>query len=71
MDFFKDIIKKNKILGNANLISDKNSFHIAFGIDANFTIGTGVLIYRILQHNDDNMVFHIFTDSFYDEDISR
>ncbi|WP_376744573.1 glycosyltransferase [Megamonas funiformis] len=44
---------------------------MAFGIDANFTIGTGVLIYRILQHNDDNMVFHIFTDSFYDEDISR
>ena len=71
MNFFKDIILKKQILGNENLISDKNSFHIAFGIDANFTIGTGVLIYSILQHNKANMVFHIFTDSIYDDDISR
>lgn len=71
MDFFKDIIQKKQILGNENLISDKNSLHIAFGIDANFTIGTGVLIYSILQHNKANMVFHIFTNSIYDDDISR
>lgn len=71
MNFFKDIILKKQILGNENLISDKNSFHIAFGIDANFTIGTGVLIYSILQHNKANMVFHIFTDSIYYDDISR
>lgn len=71
MDFFKNIILKKEILGNNKLIEDTTSIHIAFGIDANFTIGTGVLIYRILQHNDDNMVFHIFTDSIYDEDISR
>lgn len=71
MDFFKDIIFKKQILGNENLISDKNSFHFAFGIDSNFTIGTGVLIYSILEHNNANMVFHIFTDSIYDDDISR
>lgn len=71
MDFFKNIILKKEILGNNKLIEDTTSIHIAFGIDANFTIGTGVLIYSILQHNNNNIVFHIFTDSIYPEDISR
>lgn len=71
MDFFKNIILKKETLGNNKLIEDTTSIHIAFGIDANFTIGTGVLIYSILQHNNNNMVFHIFTDSIYPEDISR
>ena len=71
MNFFENIILKKQILGNQNLLYDKNSKHIAFGIDANFTIGTGVLIYSILQHNKGNMVFHILTDGIYDEDIQR
>lgn len=71
MDFFENIILKKQILGNQKLLSDKTSKHIAFGIDANFTIGTGVLIYSILQHNKSGMVFHIFTDSIYDKDIQR
>lgn len=71
MDFFKNIILKKETLGNNKLIEDTTSIHIAFGIDANFTIGTGVLIYSILQHNNNNIVFHIFTDSIYPEDISR
>lgn len=71
MDFFKNIILKKEILGNNKIIEDTSSLHFAFGIDANFTIGTGVLIYSILQHNNNNMVFHIFTDSIYPEDISR
>lgn len=71
MDFFKNIILKKEIFGNNKLIEDTTSLHIAFGIDANFTIGTGVLIYSILQHNNNNMVFHIFTDSIYPEDVSR
>ena len=71
MDFFKNIILKKETLGNNKLIEDTTSIHIAFGIDANFTIGTGVLIYSILQHNNNNMVFHIFTDSIYPEDVSR
>ena len=71
MDFFENIILKKQFLGNQNLLYDKNSKHIAFGIDANFTIGTGVLIYSILQHNKGSIVFHIFTDNIYDEDINR
>lgn len=71
MDFFKNIILKKEILGNNKLIENTTSLHVAFGIDANFTIGTGVLIYSILQHNNNNMVFHIFTDSIYPEDVSR
>lgn len=71
MNFFKNIILKKEILGNNKIIEDTSSLHFAFGIDANFTIGTGVLIYSILQHNNNNMVFHIFTDSIYPEDISR
>lgn len=71
MDFFENIILKKQILGNQKLLRDKVSKHIAFGIDANFTIGTGVLIYSILQHNKGNMVFHILTDGIYDEDIQR
>lgn len=71
MNFFENIILKKQILGNKKLLTDKNSKHIAFGIDANFTIGTGVLIYSILQHNKDNMVFHIFTDDMCIEDIQR
>ena len=60
MDFFKNIILKKETLGNNKLIEDTTSIHIAFGIDANFTIGTGVLIYSILQHNNNNIVFNIF-----------
>lgn len=71
MDFFENIILNKQILGNKDLINKKNSLHIAFGIDANFTIGTGVLIYSILQHNTENIIFHIFTDSIYKDDILR
>lgn len=71
MDFFKNIILKKDVLGNAALIEQPGSLHIAFGIDANFTIGTGALIYSILQHNKANFVFHIFTDNIYREDILR
>ena len=38
MDFFKNIILKKEIFGNNKLIEDTTSLHIAFGIDANFTI---------------------------------
>ena len=71
MDFFKNIILKKDVLGNAALIEQPGSLHIAFGIDANFTIGTGVLIYSILQHNTADFVFHIFTDNIYNSDIAR
>lgn len=71
MKFFDNIILNKQTLGNEQLIGQKNSLHIAFGIDANFTMGTGVLIYSILQHNNDNFIFHIFTDSIYENDISR
>lgn len=71
MEFFKNIILKKQLLGNTSLIDNKDVLHIAFGIDANFTIGTGVLIYSILQHNKSNMIFHIFSDDIHDDDISR
>ena len=71
MDFFQNIVLKKTALGNNNLITEPSTMHIAFGIDANFTIGTGVLIYSILQHNSKNMVFHIFTDNMYADDIAR
>ena len=71
MNFFDNIILKKNILGNASLIESHTSFHIAFGIDANFTIGTGVLIYSMLEHNSSNIVCHIFSDKIYETDISR
>ena len=71
MDFFKNIILKKDVLGNASLIEQPGSLHIAFGIDANFTLGTGVLIYSILNKNNNNFIFHIFTDSIYEKDTRR
>ena len=71
MNFFDNIILKRDILGNNSLIENRMSFHIAFGIDANFTMGTGVLISSILKYNTDNFVFHIFTDSIHNDDIFR
>ena len=71
MEFFQNIILKQHSFGNNTILNDKNTFHIAFGIDANFTIGTGVLIYSILQQTNHNIIFHIFTDTIYDNDIER
>ena len=71
MNFFQNIVLKKTTLGNNNLIAEPSTMHIAFGIDANFTIGTGVLIYSILQHNSNKMVFHIFTDNMYTNDLAR
>ena len=59
MEFFQNIILKQHSFGNNTILNDKNTFHIAFGIDANFTIGTGVLIYSILQQTNHNIIFHI------------
>ena len=69
MEFLKNIILKKTILGNLTLLNNASTFHIAFGIDNNFTIGTGVLIYSILQQTKHNIAFHIFTDNISDEDI--
>ena len=71
MEFFQNIILKQHSFGNNTILNDKNTFHVAFGIDANFTIGTGVLIYSILQQTNHNIIFHIFTDTIYDNDIER
>lgn len=71
MDFFQNIILKQNSFGNNTILNKNDTFHIAFGIDANFTIGTGVLIYSILQQTNHNIVFHVFTDTIYNDDITR
>lgn len=70
MQFFKNIILNEQTIGDINSLT-KNPIHLAFGIDANFTIGAGVLIYSILQHTKRTIVCHIFTDTIKEEDINR
>lgn len=69
MKILKNIILKKIVFGNEVLLNNASTFHIAFGIDNNFIIGTGVLIYSILQQTKHNISFHIFTDSISDDDI--
>ena len=73
MNFFKSIILKTEILNNHHKFEETNAdLNIAFGIDANFARGMGVLIDSICTNNsDEKIVFHIFTDGINQNDTKR
>lgn len=49
--------------------ANENAFNVAYGIDKNFLFGCGVSIASVLLSNPSyRFVFHVFTDSFSDED---
>ena len=51
---------------------DKPMMHIAFNIDINFFMPTGVTITSILENNKDmNFTFHIFTDEADEKDLQK
>ncbi|MDQ0203454.1 glycosyltransferase family 8 protein [Pectinatus haikarae] len=69
MDFFSNIIKAKKNI--ANDVSIRTGMNIAFGIDAEFALGMGVLMTSIVKNNPGtNIVFHIFTDKLNSADIN-
>lgn len=71
MNSLENIIIKREFIGNEN-VNTENVFHIAFGIDCNFTLGMGVLITSILLNNrEKKFCFHVFTDNMEAEDIRK
>lgn len=71
MNFFHNIVKEKIIIGKSSNIHNTNALNIAFGIDENFVIGMGVLMYSMLKHSNKTLVFHIFTDNILPCDIDR
>lgn len=52
--------------------ADKDMMHIAFNIDSNFFMPTGVTITSVLENNPDlNFTFHIFADSVNNDDLEK
>ncbi|WP_196603090.1 glycosyltransferase family 8 protein [Pectinatus frisingensis] len=70
MNFFTDMIKAKKNIANKIDLSD--SMNIAFGIDAHFALGMGVLMSSIIKNNPSaTIAFHVFTDRLISDDISH
>ncbi|WP_196607032.1 glycosyltransferase [Pectinatus frisingensis] len=70
MNFFTDMIKAKKNIANKIDLSD--SMNIAFGIDAHFALGMGVLMSSIIKNNPSaTIAFHVFTDKLISDDISH
>ncbi len=68
----ENMIYRRILLGGENVIYHKEALHFAFGIDKNFVIGLGVLIYSIIYHNPERKLsFHICTDGINEKDVSR
>ncbi|MFS1539749.1 MAG: glycosyltransferase [Candidatus Phlomobacter fragariae] len=58
-------------LGDKKLSYSDDVFNIAYGVDKNFLLGTGVSITSIIVNNKDiDFHFHVFTDFFDDEQES-
>ena len=72
MEFFNNIITERKVI-QKNFDGDhKKIIHIAFGIDANFALGMGVLMTSIILNNKNKQIcFHVFTDALYQEDLDK
>ncbi len=73
----ENMLKLNKLvtkvinLGDKELNYSDNIFNVAYGIDKNFLLGSGVSITSILINNKDiDFHFHIFTDFFDDKQKS-
>ena len=72
MSGLDNIIFKRETLVKQPLTVAKDTIHIAFGIDENFVMGMGVLMYSILLHNPGKkLVFHVFTDNIVEADQNR
>lgn len=72
MDMFKDIVTNTVILTPQNFATYEADLHIAFGIDANFVRGMGVLINSISAANaNEKIMYHIFNDGMNAEDLRR
>lgn len=55
-----------------NNVENKEIFHVAFNIDANFFMPTGVTITSILENNKEmSVAFHIFADNAKSEDVEN
>lgn len=67
----EETIKKNISFTSADF-SDKNAFHIAYGIDRNFLLGCGVSIASVLITNPNrNFHFHVFIDEINDMETDK
>lgn len=67
----KEVIRS---INDYNFLSDPDvkAFNIAYGIDKNFLFGCGISIASILLNNQDKeLTFHIFTDFITDEDNQK
>ncbi len=55
-----------------NQIDEKSALHIAYGVDANFGFPLGVSISSVVLNNQNlPIVFHIFTDGLFSDDMRR
>lgn len=71
MDLFKNIVKE-KFCFSGEQIEEQQAMHIVFGTDKNFVRPMGISLTSVLLHNlEEKLVFHIFTDEMYDEDIEK
>lgn len=68
----ENLILKEERFGALDLLSQENSFHIAFGVDENFIRPMGVAITSIILNNEDEpLVFHLFLNAISKEDHDR
>lgn len=73
-DFPDNIVIKQQVLscteGKNDLVEYKDEIHIAYGIDDKFAMPMGIAIISILENNkQENIVFHVLTESLCEENI--
>jgi lipopolysaccharide biosynthesis glycosyltransferase len=68
-DIVKEVISFQE---NTEPYKGDDVFHVAFNIDSNFFMPTGITITSILEHNKDiNLAFHIFADNAKSADVKN
>lgn len=66
------ILRTEQFDGGETMGAAEFDLHIAFGIDANFARGMGILIQSIsVQNPDKNVAYHVFTDGIAASDLER
>lgn len=73
MAILKNIILKTELILHENTFyNPSKAMNITFGIDANFSRPMGVTMTSILlNHRNENIIFHVFTDGIHIEDKQR
>lgn len=72
MEPLQNIVLRQETLYEMEEFTQADALHASFGIDANFALGMGVLMFSMLKNNPDlPIVFHIFTDGLHAEDVER